>query len=494
MGVVNAPKHVLTCQIFIRVLALVYFAAFASLMSQVSALFGENGIAPISLLLENVRQNSASNHFWNLPTGLWLSPSDGFLKFLTGAGALFAVFIFFGKWQRLLLFLTWFFYLSLVNAGPPFMNFQWDVLLLEAGFLAIFVAPKPFWKFSVRAAEPPKALVWLLRWLLFRLMFFSGYVKFASGDVAWADFTALGFHYETQPLPQAVSWFVHQAPLWFHQASCLAMFAIEFGASLLIFGNRFTRQIAFWAFTIFQGIIILTGNYGFFNYLSLALGFWLLDDEFLLRLSPARLSERLLLMHRNADSLRLGKVGLVILGLLVVIPSVSRVVASFKRDLSFPTPILALIETSSRLHLTASYGLFAVMTTERDEIVIEGSFDGESWLEYEFPYKPGDPTRRPAFVAPHQPRLDWQMWFAALSRFEQNPWLKNLFIRILQGKAEVLALFAKNPFPDAPPKYLRAKLYRYRFTTIAEREKTGRWWQRQFVREYAPAMSLAGGR
>ncbi len=383
----------------------------------------------------------------------------------------------------LLLAVLWAFYLSLVTVGGDFLAFQWDILLLEAGFLAIFLAPlglKPG-----LGSAPPKAIVWLLRWLLFRLMFSSGAVKLLSGDPTWRDLTALGYHYWTQPLPTWVAWYVNLLPDWFDTVSCALLFAIELGAPVLIAAPQGYRLVAFSALVFFQVLIFLTGNYCFFNLLTLALCVLLLDD----RVWPDRRRGRIEGARASGRWEWPRFVVFPVAGLVLVL-SIVRTFDPSRAGVAWPESLVELRRLAAPFGIVNGYGLFAVMTTTRPEIILEGSADGETWTEYQFRWKPGALERAPAFVEPHQPRLDWQMWFAALAPFGESPWFVAFVHRLLEGSKPVAALLGTNPFPDTPPRYVRAVLYDYTFTDLRDGEATGRWWRRERKDLYLPAVSL----
>ena len=488
---VEHPDYFLTRWIFLRALGLIYLVAFVSLWTQVPGLIGHNGILPAHDFMSDITQACDAQgigleRFHLVPTLCWLDSSDYSLQFQCAAGTLFAVLLIFEIAPALSLALLWLFYLSLTTVGGVFLEFQWDNLLLEVGFLAIFFAPLQL-KPGLSGETPPSRIVlWLLRLLLFKLMFSSGCVKLSSGDPTWHNLTALTFHYYTQPLPTWIGWYASQLPLWFLKFSCAAMFAIEMGAPFLIFAPRRIRFFGGAAIVFLQILILLTGNYCFFNLLTLALCVLLLDDFFLQKILPARFRQREAPRKpahwRLAFNAPLAAVSIAI--------SFLQVVNIFGVQSSLFYPVACVGQWLSPFRTINGYGLFAVMTTERHEIIVQGSNDGVHWLDYEFKYKPGDVHRRPVFVAPHQPRLDWQMWFAALGDYQQNPWLENFCVRLLQGSPQVLALLEKNPFPAKPPRYIRAELYNYQFTTFAERRATGDWWKREYLGEYLPPVSL----
>jgi predicted DCC family thiol-disulfide oxidoreductase YuxK len=496
---VAPPDYVLVRRVFLGLLGLIYGIAFVSLWLQIPGLIGKNGILPATNLMSQARTVMAANgtgidRYRELPTLCWWNTSDGFLKFQCAVGALLSLFLIAGIAPPVCLALMWLLSLSLATVGREFLAFQWDNLLLETGLLAIFLGPMQIFPRPSRESSPSRTVLWLVRLLLFKLMFLSGVVKLTSGDPAWRSLTALTRHYETQPLPTWLAWYAHQLPLWFQKTSCAVMFVIELVVPFLIFMPRRVRISGAGALAALQFLILLTGNYTFFNLLTLALCLWLLDDCALMQLLPRKLTafytQRLSMVSSLANRWHLMAIALV--AAIFVSISIIQLVLPFGQVPRWTTPVVAVYQWLAPFRSINSYGLFAVMTTERPEIIVEGSANGSDWKEYEFPYKPGNLTQRPAFVAPYQPRLDWQMWFAALSNYRQNPWLVNFTIRLLQGSPEVLALLKTNPFPDRPPKYIRARLYDYRFTTPQERNRTGAWWHRELKGEgdYLPPISL----
>ncbi len=471
--------------LFVRLLGLVYLVAFASLAAQLRGLIGSHGILPATDFLAAVKSQLGRAGYWHVPTLAWLNRADWFLATLALGGAIVAILPILGIAAGPAFLLLWVLYLSLVSVGQDFLSFQWDILLLEAGFVAVFFAPwKILWR-SAASRPPSGAIRWLLWWLLFRLTFGSGIVKLKSGDVVWRNLTALNFHYETQPLPTWIGWWAHQLPAWFQKFSTFSMFAIELGAPLLIFAPRRIRHLGATAMIGLQLLIAATGNYTFFNLLTIALCLLLFDDVALGRWLPHRETQPP--VTRSAPWQR---------GLTAAFAALVLILTGlqFSRQLSRPWPFpnfgKKIISWAAPLRTFNTYGLFAVMTRPRREIIIEGSNDGATWEPYEFKWKPGNLYRAPAFVAPHQPRLDWQMWFAALGSAENNPWFQKMLARLLQGEPTVLALLAYNPFPDTPPKFIRGLIYEYHFTTPAERSSDGSWWQRTLLGNYTPVLSL----
>jgi hypothetical protein len=449
-----------------------------------------------------------------LPTLCWFDSSNAFLHFLCGGGAVLSLLLIFGMAPAFLLVVLFVFYLSLAIAGQVFLNFQWDVLLLETGFLSIFIAPWRLWPQELLwwrgSAIPfvvspvPRAGLFLLKFLLFKLMLMSGVVKLTSGDPSWgwlnhsfhwSALTALDYHYWSQPLPTVFAWWADKSAQWFKHFSVAFCLAVEIIAPLFIWAPRRPRLIAAGLMIFLQIVIALTGNYCFFNLLTIALCLLLIDDASIRTfcrgvhpciddasgLSPARTGRAL------PNRLR-GYAAIVVI--IVTLPINAWLIFSAFEPQSRPPGWLAnFYEQLEAFRIVNGYGLFRVMTKDRDEIVIEGSADGIEWLPYEFKWKPGDVKRAPGWCAPHQPRLDWQMWFAALESPQQNPWLIGLIARLLEGSRDVTGLLARNPFPDKPPNYIRALFYRYRFTTNDERRRTGAWWKREELREYLPTIS-----
>jgi len=497
---VERADYFLTRRLFLGCLGVIYLIAFVSLWVQIVGLVGKNGILPAAELMSQAGNAFEANgtgfdRYRLLPTLCWFSASDNFLQFQCAAGATLALLLIAGIAQPLCLALLWLLYLSLTTVCRDFFGFQWDNLLLEAGLLAICFAPFQFLPRPSRERPPARALLWLLRLLLFKLMFLSGVVKLTSGDETWRNLTALTIHYETQPLSNWIAWHAHQLPLWAQKSSCALMFAIELGAPFLIFMPRRLRMGGAAALALLQVLILLTGNYTFFNWLTLALCLLLLDDFALTKLLPRKLTMFYAQpptpapMHPGGWQ-RWRRVAIAPLAVAIVSISVVQLLDPFRQAPSWMSPVNTVYQWLSPFRSINSYGLFRVMTRERPEIIVEGSNDGREWKAYEFPHKPGDLQRRPGFVAPHQPRLDWQMWFAALGNFRQNPWFVSFCVRLLQGSPEVLALLENNPFPDQPPKYVRARVYDYQFTSKEERRRTGAWWKRELKGDYLPPISL----
>jgi len=461
--------------VFLRLLGLIYLIAFLSFGMQAGGLIGAHGILPAADFLNAVREYSGSARLWSVPTLLWLNTSDAMILTIWVAGVIFSVLLAAGINFRIVRVVLFLLYLSLVTTGQGFMTYQWDALLLEAGFLTIFLGSSTL-------------IVKLFRWLLFRLVFLSGAVKLLSHDPLWHNFTALPVHYETQPLPTPVAWYFYQFPPTFQRVSVGFVFCVELLIPFLILAPKRLRVLAAFAITLLQILIALTGNYAFFNLLTVALCLFLLDDAFFRRHMPGRLVGQILHSLSESSPRPFVQRACFTFYLLVLFVSGFELVGMFSGvHLAAADKIIGAV---APFEIINTYGLFAVMTTTRAEIVVEGSNDGAKWLEYEFKYKPGELDQRPPWVAPYQPRLDWQMWFAALGDYRSDPWVLQFMARVLEGSPEVLKLMHHNPFPNASPRYLRAMLYQYHFTTPAERKATGNWWSRELKGEYVPTVSL----
>jgi hypothetical protein len=476
--------------LYLRGLGLIFCLAFASLLPQLSGLVGPEGLEPASALLEWARAELGAARYQQLPTLLWLlGTSEGALHAVCLAGLGLGALLVANVAPRWALLGAWACYLSLVITGGSFLSFQWDVLLLEAALVSIPLAPGHLRPPGI-VAEPPRGAILLVRLLLARLMIMSGVVKLASGDQTWRHFTALEFHYWTQPLPNVIAYFVDKLPAAVHRGSVAGMLAIELVAPLLLFGPRLVRRGAAMALAALQLGILATGNYGFFNLLSLVLCIAALDDGLLERWRPF---QRLPLAPEAPERRsRVGRVALVAFGLVYASLALS---LDLRRVINVPAPapLAWTLRELAGFRSINSYGLFAVMTTERQEILIEGSADGQTWREYLLKWRPGPVDEAPRFVAPHQPRLDWQMWFAALSSCGNNPWLLELQKQLLEGSPLAKGFFREDPFSEAPPRYMRTRLFDYRFSSFSEWRATGAWWTRRELAPYCPPLTLSQG-
>ena len=521
-GAGRAPRFALSRGLFLRLLGIVYLVAFASLTTQILGLIGADGLLPAAAYLERVHDLWGAEAYYRLPTLLWLWPSDAGLVALCWIGMALSVAAVTGVAPITTFAALWACYLSLTIAGQDFLSFQWDVLLLETGLLAVLYSPAA-WRAPLRSGHNPHAAArWLVWGLAFKLTFLSGVTKLLSGDVTWWSLTALRYHYETQPIPTWVGWYAHQAPDWFGTLSVAVMFVIEVAVPFVIFVPprfRGVRIAGCALLCLLQILIAVTGNYGFFNLLTLVLYISLLDDAAILAaasglrsMAGARSASRAQagsdaragsdaqaessppstsgapprpVKPKPADVLRReaarpawrGYAVASLAALLAVLSALTLV-----REVRRPQPMTAwsnvLLGLVAPFQSVNGYGLFRSMTTERPEIVIEGTADGVTWREYAFPWKAGDLARAPGFVQPHMPRLDWQMWFAALDPQRQAHWLFALVDGLLENDPTALSLLDGNPFPDEPPRYIRLVMYRYRFTG-PDAGASGDWWSRE---------------
>ena len=485
------PAYFFSRWVFLKVLAVAYLAAFGSLWLQVDGLIGERGILPAASYLNAAQQQWGPAAYWIVPTLCWVDAGNGFLHFLCGSGIFLSLLLLFDVVPLICLALLWLFYLSLVSVGQDFLSFQWDNLLLEAGLLTVFATPLR-WRLKRDKFSPISGLVlFLFQWLLFRLMFESGMVKLLSGDAAWRNLTALEYHYETQPLPTTLAWFMNELPAWFQKISCLYTFGAELLVPIFIFGPRKWRPAASLLLASLQILILLTGNYCFFNLLALGLCFFALEDAAWPRWFKRWWESKSKPGYaEKAPGFRWPSWVTGVFTAVAIYMTVLPMAATMGLRISWPTWMTGTYQAVDPLRSFNSYGLFAVMTTSRPEITVEGSDDGTHWKAYGFKWKPGDLNRAPAYVAPYQPRLDWQMWFAALGSPRENPWFLNFLVRLLQGSPDVLGLMGTNPFPAKPPNFIRAEVYDYHFTNFEERAKTGNWWKSEYLGPYTRPFSL----
>jgi hypothetical protein len=464
----NPGPFELTEALFVRLLGLIYIAAFGSLWPQVIGLVGSRGIVPAAQALPAMRDVLGPRAFLEAPTLFWFGINDAALVWFCALGCVAGAALVAGFFIRSAAAICFVLYLSLVLVGQPFMGFQWDALLLESGFLALF-SGLPW-------------VVWAYRFLLFRLMFESGAVKLLSHDPNWRSFHALRFHFMTQPLPNPLAYYAYWLPPWVLDSCTAGTFVIELICPFFLFGPRAVRRIAAALLVALQILIIMTGNYAFFNLLTLALCLWAFEGRIFAPLAKA-LRPRVLPISHPLLRQALG----VVLGLLILVGALQ------VADMFMPgaRPIRRLLARIAPFQIVNSYGLFAVMTTTRPEVVIEGSDDQVNWREYSFKYKPGELHRGLPMVAPYQPRLDWQMWFAALGAYQENTWVGGLMYRLMTGSGPVLELMNPPPFPT-PPRYMRASIYDYEFTTPAERARTGAVWRRKLLGIWFGPVSLTG--
>ena len=494
-------NHLIPRWIFLRALSLIYLSAFYSLLFQIDGLIGPQGILPAKEYLAAVAASySGPSRFWFAPSLFWLSASSHSLMAIVWLGLLAAVCGFLNLWPRLSFFVCFVCFLSFVSAASDFSSYQSDGMLLEAGFLSLFLAP-PGLRPGLAAKHPPiRAGYFLLLWEWFRIYFESGAVKLLSGDPQWRHFTALDDYYQNGPLPSWIGWYIAHLPHWFHVATTAGTLVLELVVVLMLFFPRRVRMICFWIVTPWQIGVILTANYTFLNYLVLALGLLLIDDRFFRRCVPTRfrLSTQAepaieiqdvketspLAIFQHLRSLRIAAAAVLLTW--IGYATTAGLVGIFFRPNPLPS---APAEALGPFRIANDYGLFAVMTRGRDEIEFQGSNDNQNWTPYPFRYKPQALSERPGLYAPYQPRFDWNLWFASLGDWRQNQIVPLTEEKLLANDASVLSLFRANPFGKSPPRYVRAVLWQYWFTSMEEKHCTGNWWRRSLLGHYAPTLT-----
>jgi hypothetical protein len=464
--------------IFLRCLGLIFFSAFYSLAFQIQGLIGPRGVLPAGRYLSEVSSLLGLRRFFYVPSVLWLGSGSAALTVLVWGGLIASALLVVNVWPRGTIAVCLVLFLSFISAAQDFSSYQSDGMLLEAGFLSLFFAPRG-WRPGLGAGmgsdrPPSRASLFLLRWEWFRIYFESGIVKLLSGDEQWRNMTAMDHYYENGPLPTWIGWWAHQLPHGFHAGTAVATLLIELFLVWLAWLPRPFRLACFAVVTPLQIGIILSANYAFLNYLVLVLGFLLLDDRALARVGfppPAAPAE-----IRPVARWRV--VGAAVALVWVLWATVALYVPG---DL-MRAPAVAL----APFRIANQYGLFAVMTRARYEIEFQGTEDGRTWVAYPFRYKPQDPAEAPGIYAPYQPRFEWNLWFASLGPWQQNPWVLEAAARLAEGSPDVLALFRRDPFGGKPPRMVRTVIWQYWFTSRAERRATGAWWRRTLLGEWAP--------
>jgi lipase maturation factor 1 len=494
--------------LFLRGIGLIYFSAFFSLVFQIRGIIGPGGILPAGSYLQAVAQTLGRiERLWYAPTVLWWSSGPVMLSVLCWVGLAASALLVFNLWPRGMLAICFVCFLSFVAAAQDFSGYQSDGMLLEAGFISLFFAPLGFRPRWGGAHPPSRVSLFLLQWEWFRIYFESGAVKLLSGDPQWRNFTAMDEYYQNGPLPTWIGWYVQHLPHWFHAAAVAGTFALELGLVWVLFLPRRWRIACFFIATAWQVPVILTANYTFLNYLVLLLGVLLLDDQFVLRILPKKWRPRVAaevsrpvqnsgpeqepapeLQRANPESrpawhaLKL-TISSVMLSWIFYATTLQMLWMFVQVPL--PTSPVSMLEP---FRIANRYGLFAVMTRGRYEIEFQGSADGQNWVAYPFRYKPQDLNRPPGVYAPYQPRFDWNLWFASLGSWREYPIVGNTEVRLLENSKDVIALFAGSPFAQEPPRQVRAVLWQYWFTTMAEKRSTGMWWRREMLGPYAPTV------
>lgn len=451
-----------------RLLGFIYLFAIGAFLFQIRGLIGKNGILPVVDYLNYFRLHMKRKRFFYIPTLFWLYASDRALMGLTIAGTLLSLLLILGYYPTLCLGLLFVIYLSIVSVGQDFLSFGWESFLLEITFYTFLTSLTPI----------PNLMVWIcLNFLLFRFHIQAGAVKLQSHDRSWWDLTALQFHYQSQPLPNTWAWYVYKWPLTIHKASTFFMFVVELALPFGLFFTDSIRAGVGIAFITFQVIIWLTGNFSYLNHLTAVFSIIAFNNNYLPFLKePSSFQSA----HEATNAI------LSLIGAIFIILQMMRLWHHFR-----PKLVLSQwLAWFSPFHIVNRYGLFAIMTKERYEIIVEGSEDGKNWKEYLCWYKPSEVTRRPRRISPYQPRLDWQMWFLPFDDFESETWFHQFLYHLLKGTPEVLKLIRYNPFPNQPPRYIRALMYDYRFSTKQQKKELGWWWQRDFMGIFSPIMTL----
>jgi hypothetical protein len=468
----------LTRLVFTRTLALVYLIAFLCALNQFRPLLGQHGLQPVPDYISRVPFRASPSLFYVLPKDwafagfAWAGIALSCVA-ISGIADRQAIW-----WSSLVWGLIWVLYLSFVNVGQTFYGFGWESILLEAGFFAMFLGPS--------RAEPPILAILAIRWLEFRIMFGAGLIKM-RGDPCWHGLTCLNYHYETQPMPNPLSWYLHRSPAWTHTAGVAFNHFSELVVPFAYFLPQPVASIAGVLTIVFQAFIMASGNLSWLNFLTMVLAIPLIDDRLI---DDVRLAA---LIHVHVPELAApGMTSRVLVYAMAAIV----IALSVRPVLNMMSPDQTMNASYNPLHLVGTYGAFGGITRVREEVIVEGTADAaisatSQWREYEFKGKPGATGRMPPQIAPYHLRLDWLMWFAAMSDYSQNPWFVNFVGKLLQGDKAILGLLRTNPFPDKPPNYIRARLYEYHFTTADERRRTGQWWTRSLTEEYFPAVSLS---
>jgi lipase maturation factor 1 len=493
----GAADRLIPRWLFLRALGCIYFSAFFSLAFQIRGLIGPNGILPANEYLQAVAHTFGHlRGVWFAPTVLWFSSGAHILVALCWVGMGAALLLVLNLWPRGILAICFVCFLSFVAAAQDFSGYQSDGMLLEAGFISLFFAPGGMRPGFGRRSPPMRASLLLLQWEWFRIYFESGVAKIMSGDPEWRHFTAMDEYYQNGPLPTWIGWYMQHLPHWFHASTAFATLALELVLVWMLFLPRRRRIVCFFIVTPWELGVIFTANYTFLNYLVLALGVLLLDDEFLVRFVPQRWKGSVAGEATREQSqtetpgrfrLQFKIAKLSVIGVLfawIFYATVAEMIWMVT-PLHLPTsPVVAL----EPFRIANRYGLFAVMTRGRYEIEFQGSDDGKNWVAYQFRYKPQDIHEAPGIYAPYQPRFDWNLWFASLGSWQEYPIVPRTEVRLLSNDSDVLNLFKKNPFPQKPPRQVRAVLWQYWFTAMAEKHVQGLWWRRQLLGLYAPTI------
>ncbi len=455
-----------------RGLGLIYFMAFLVALNQFRPLLGENGILPVPRFLERITFKSRPSIFhWHY--------SDRFFGIIAWCGLALSAIAALGLseigplWLSMLIwFILWILYLSIVNVGQLFYGFGWESLLLETGFYAIFLGPMHY--------HAPLLMILIIRWLVFRVEFGAGLIKM-RGDPCWRNLTCMNYHHETQPMPNPLSRFFHRMPKVLHKTETLFNHIVQLGLVWLLFLPQPLATIGALSVILSQAYLIISGNYAWLNWLTLLLAFSGISDPYLQTIIP-------ITIPGNLVSPFYFEVAIILLTVAVAYMSINPIKNMISRH-------QRMNASFNPLHLVNTYGAFGTVTRNRYEIIIEGTYDHKinsdtEWKAYEFKGKPGNPKRIPPQIAPYHLRLDWQIWFAAMSSIRSNKWLLRFVLKLLQGDEDSLKLLKGNPFKNKPPSYIRIRLFHYRYADKQEQRQSGNWWTRSFEQIYLPPQSL----
>lgn len=480
----EGPSFEIARFLFLRLLGVVYSFAFLVLVLQGPALIGDRGLLPAASFVERATLAfGLKGAFTRAPSLFFvIGAGEGTLSVFWWVGLVVSIAVALGLTNALAQLVLWAIYLSFIHVGQVFYGYGWESLLVETGFLAIFLCP-------VRTASPfpkaavPKVPVWLLRWLVFRVMLGAGLIKL-RGDPCWRDLTCLVYHYETQPSPSPLSYLFHSLPVWMLKGGVLYNHLAEIVAPFFVFWPKKARHAAGIVIVAFQLLLIVSGNLSFFNWLTIAPALACFDDSLLRRVVPKKLSERLLRV-KDVEPPLAARVATYGYAMIVAVLSISP-------TMNLLSSRQAMNTSFDPLRLVSTYGAFGSVGRERFEVILEGT-DSPSpgpdavWREYQFPCKPGDPDRRPCVASPYHYRLDWQLWFASFRGYRGEPWIANLVYKLLRGERGVKSLLAVDPFPDAPPRWIKATLYRYELKRVGEGPG---WWRRSPVGEFLKPLSV----
>jgi hypothetical protein len=481
----RADGYWLTRFMILRLIGCVYAVAFLAAARQVVPLIGSDGLLPLGLFMGRVagQLGSGFDGFLRLPSIFWLAHSDGFLAGTAWFGFGLSCVVACGYANAVMMAALWALYMSFVHAGQDWYGYGWEIQLLETGFLAIFLCPlldgRPFPK-----RPPPVAVIWLFRWLTFRIMLGAGLIKM-RGDSCWRDLTALYYHFETQPIPNGLSRWFHFLPRGALRGGVVFNHVAELVAPWFVFWPRWGRRVAGVVIVAFQFMLILGGNLSFLNWLTIVPALACFDDGVWRRVLPRWLTRRAERAEETAQPTLAAQYTSWAVAAIVALLSIQPVV-------NMISPGQIMNTSFESLDLVNTYGAFGSVGRERYNVVFEGTDAAEPdakavWRAYPYKGLPVALDRRPPQIAPYQPRLDWQMWFAAMATPDQYPWTLNLVWKLLHNDAGAVGLFAANPFPDKPPRYVRAVLYKYSFAPPGN--KDGRWWNREELGLWLPPLS-----